>query len=76
MERSNIKMSSVVHKHRYPDDCEGVSPYHGMGANWMFLGYLGRPSSLALPGSWSRRRKTDAPESPQDQEKGVNSATI
>ena len=56
MDRSNIKMSSGVHKHRSPDDDEGVSPYFGMGANWMFLGYLGRPSSLALAGSWSRRK--------------------
>ena len=58
MERSNIRMSSGVHKHRSPDDGEGVSPYFGMGANWMFLGSLGRPSSLALAGSWSRRRTT------------------
>ena len=49
---------SGVHKHRSPDDGEGVSPYFGMGANWMLLGSLGRPSSLALAGSWSRRRKT------------------
>ena len=35
-------MSSGVHKHRSPDDGEGVSPYFGMGANWMFLGSLGR----------------------------------
>ena len=51
-------MSSGVHIHRSPDDGEGVSPYYGMGANWMFLGYLGRPSSLALTDSWSRRRTT------------------
>ena len=56
--RSNIKMSSAVHKHRSPDDGEGVSQYYGMGANCMFLGSLGRPSSLALTGSWSRRRTT------------------
>ena len=28
--------------HRSPDDGEGVSPYYGMGANWMFLGSWGR----------------------------------
>ena len=27
-----------VHKHRSPVDGEGVSPYYGMGANWMLSG--------------------------------------
>ena len=28
-------MSYGVHKHRSPDDDEGVPPYYGQGANWM-----------------------------------------
>ena len=36
------RMSSGVHAHRSPDDGEGVSPYYGMGANWMFACSLGR----------------------------------
>ena len=30
------RMSSGVHIHRSPVDGEGVSPYYGMVANWMF----------------------------------------
>ena len=36
------RMSSGVPIHRSPDDGEGVSPYYGMGANWMFACSLGR----------------------------------
>ena len=36
------KMLSGGHIHRSPDDGEGVSPYYGMGANWMFACSLGR----------------------------------
>ena len=38
MERSHFTMSSGIHIHRSPDDGEGVSPYYGIGANWMFDG--------------------------------------
>ena len=31
-------MSSGVHKHKSPDYGEGISPYCGMGANWMLSG--------------------------------------
>ena len=43
-------MSSGVHIHRSTVDGEGVSPYYGLGANWMFSGSLGRWSSLAQKG--------------------------
>ena len=54
----NIKDVIWVHIHRYPVDGEVVSPYYGLGANWMFSGSLGRWSSLAQKGCLSRRRKT------------------
>ena len=41
-----------------PVDDEGVSPYDGLGANWLFLGSWGRWSSLAQKDCLSRRRKT------------------
>ena len=34
-------MSSGVHIHRSQYDVEGVAPYYGMGANWMFDGSWG-----------------------------------
>ncbi len=32
-----LKDVILVHKHISSDDGEGVSPYYGMGSNWMFL---------------------------------------